>query len=184
MKLKIRLLFLISILIILCSALVNSQYYQDYTDSSTSDSYYSSDYANETKIPDWYEVSDEEVEFCRNYGGVKDSNSVYQTAEGGLPQPVSQLTLSVQGTYTTEYDKRLYEFAWYVQPLSEDTTYSIDLVKDNGETEEFTRGNAPATTGDAQYDTRETDAIYTDIEIVLEDGSIGLKVPIVEKSPY
>lgn len=184
MKAKKGIFFLFLVLLILCSAVVDSQYYQDYTDSSTSDSYYSSDTANQTKIPDWYEVSNEEVEFCRSFGGVEESSDLYQTAEGGFPQPVSKLTLSVQGEYTTEFDKRLYEFAWYVQPLSEDTTYSIVLVKDNGDTEEFTRGNAIATTGDAQYDTRETDAIYTDIEIVMEDGSIGLKVPIVEKSQY
>ena len=184
MNAKIGIVFLIFILLVLCSAVAYSQYYQDYADGSTSDSYYSSDYANETKIPDWYEVSDEEVEFCRNFGGVETSSDVYQSSEVGLPNPVSKLTLSVQGVYTTEYDKRLYEIGWYVQPLSEDIVYTIYLVAENGDTEEFMTGYSQATTGDAGYDTLETDALYTSVEIVLEDGSVGLKVPIVEKSEY
>ncbi len=184
MKQKTGLLFLFVILFILCSTVVNSQYYQDYSDSSTSDSYYSSEYANETTIPDWYEVSDEEVEFCRNYAGTSTATDVYENAESELVAPVSKLTLSVQGEYTTEYDKRLYEIGWYVQPLSEDITYTINLVTEDGSTEEFMTGYSQATTGDAGYDTLETDAIYTDVEIVLEDGSVGLEVPIVEKTPY
>ncbi len=72
-----------------------------------------------------------------------------------------------------------------MQPLSEDIVYTIYLVAENGDTEEIMTGNSEAAIGDAGYETLETDAIYTDVEIVLvQDGSVGLKVPIVEKSEY
>lgn len=184
MKAKKGSLFLFSLFFILCSSIVYSQYYQDYTDGSSSDSYYSSEYGNETRIPDWYEVSDEEVEFCSAFAGSETAADVYESAESELVKPVSKLTLALQAESTVLYDKTLYEIAWYVQPLDEDITYTIYLVEEDGEQEELIKGSAPAATGDAGYETVETETVYVSAQIVLEDGSLGLQVPIVEKSQY
>ncbi len=182
MKSKSAIFFLFVTFFLLLASIAYSQYYQDYLDDDTSDSSYSSEYANETRIPDWYEVSDEEVEFCQTFAGTSTAEDVYESAESELVAPVSKLTLALQGEYTTLSDKRIYEIAWYVQPLSEDISYTIYLVDEQGDTEEVTTGYSQATTGDAGYEAIETDAIYSSAEIVLvEDGTVALKVPFVEK---
>lgn len=179
-----RTFFLILIgLLILFSTIAYAQYYQDYTDESISDSYYTGD---EVRIPDWYDVSDEELQFCQSYAGTATTDDYYGTFEAAAieAQPVSKLTLTVQGEYTAEYDKRLYEFGWYVHPLIEDTTYTIRLVDEDGDTEDLHTYPATALDGDAGYETMESDVIYTDVQIIMEDGSVGLSVPIVEKIVY
>lgn len=183
MKSKSTVFFLFITLILLFSSIAYAQYYQDYTDEDISDSYYTGD---EVRIPDWYDVSDEELTFCQSYAGTATTEDYYGTFEaaGIAEQPVSKLTLTVQGEYTTEYDKLLYEFGWYVHPLVEDTTYTIRLVDEDEDTEDLYTGSATALDGDAGYETVESDIIYTDVQIIMEDGSVGLSVPIVEKIVY
>src|SRR3989338_2834592 len=178
MKAKALLIFM-SLLLILFSSIAYSQYYQDYSDEDTSDSYYVGD---ELIIPDWYEVSEEEVTFCQNYAGQETGFEGYETADGGSTQSVSKLTLSLQGESTAQYETTLYEIAWYVHPLSDDIVYTIYLVDEEGDDEEFYTGSATAIDGSAGYETLDSDVVYTEVRIVMEDGSEALRVAIVEKS--
>lgn len=179
MKSKSAVFFLFITLFLLLMSIAYSQYYQDYIDESISDSPYVGD---EVRIPDWYDVSDEEVTFCQTYAGTATTDDIYSTyGVAGVAPGVSKLTLTAQGEYTTEYDKRLYEFGWYVQPLVEDTTYTIQLVDEDGDSEELYTGSATALDGDAGYETVESEIIYESLQIIMEDGSLGLEVPIVEK---
>ncbi len=179
MKTKIA---LFCIVLILLSGVVYSQYYLDYESDGSGSSYYN-DYSGENStIADWYVVSDAEIEFCKNYGGTIEGQDVYGSA--GYTQPVSTLTLTLQGQYTTQYDTTLYEIAWYVHPLAEDITYTVYLVTEDGDTEEVYTGYATALDGDAGYETEESTEIYTHLKIVMEDGTTALTVPIVEKNTY
>lgn len=175
-------IILFIILFFILSDNASSQYYkeyeQDYLDGDTSDSYYVGD---EAKIIDWYEVSDEEIEFCQGYAGTEEAESYYGALAAGFTEPVSKLTLTAQGEYSTLYDKRLYEFGWYVHPAEEDIVYVINLIDEEGDREELFTGYATAIDGDAGYEAIESDSIYEYVEIVLEDGTSALQVPIVEK---
>src|SRR3989338_5722702 len=135
MKAKALLIFM-SLLLILFSSIAYSQYYQNYDDSDTSDSYYVGD---PTEGIDWYEVSEEEVTFCQNYAGQETGITTYTEAGGWTGQPVSELTLSLQGESTAQYETTLYEIAWYVHPLDEDIVYTIYLVDEEGDDEELDR---------------------------------------------
>lgn len=187
MKSKSAAFFLFITLFLLLMSIAYSQYYQDYTDESISDSYYVGD---EVRIPDWYDVSDEELQFCQSYAGTATTDDYYGTFEtaGIAAQPVSKLTLTAQGEYTTEYDKRLYEFGWYVHPAEEDETYAVVLVDIEGNTEELTIGSATALDGDAGYETLESEVEFLSLQIVIvhETGEkeVVLQVPIVEKIIY
>jgi hypothetical protein len=176
---KAKALFIMMTLhLVLFSSIAYSQYYQDYSDSDTSDSYYVGD---EDDPPDWYEVSEEEVIFCQNYAGQKTGFDGYETAEGTSTQSVSKLTMSLQAESTAQYETTLYEVAWYVHPLAEDLAYTIYLVDEEGDDEEFYTGSATALDGSAGYETLDSEIIYVEVKIVLEDGSEALRVPIVEK---
>lgn len=183
-----RTFFLILIgLLILFSTIAYAQYYQDYTDESISDSPYVGD---EVRIPDWYDVSDEELQFCQSYAGTATTEDYYGTFETAriAAQPVSKFTVTAQGEYTTLYDKRLYEFGWYVHPAEEDETYAVVLVDIEGNTEELTISSATALDGDAGYETLESEVEFISLQIVIvhETGEkeVVLQVPIVEKIIY
>ncbi len=180
-SMKAKALFImITLLLVLFSSIAYSQYYQDYTDGDTSDSYYVGD---ELIIPDWYEVSEEEVTFCHNYAGQETGFEGYQTADGVSTQSVSNLTISLQGESTAQYETTLYEVAWYVHPLAENTTYTIYFVDEEGEQEEIITVDATALDGSAGYEALELEEVYTELVIINpEDGSEALRVPIVEKS--
>ncbi len=181
---KAKALFIVAfcLVFVLFSSIVYSQYYLDYTDQDTSDSYY---VGGNVTIPDWYEVSDEEVTFCQNYAGKELGEDFYETAEGGYALPVSKLTIALQGEYTTLYETTLYEIAWYVHPLSEDTTFTIYLVDEDDDMEELTTVFATALDGSAGYEALELEELYTGLVIVnKEDGSEALRVPIIEKTQY
>lgn len=181
MKAKKGFLFLF-LFLILCSG-AYAQYYLDYeSEGGTSDTYYTTD--GELIIPDWYEVSDEEILFCQDIAGTESPDDVYSSAEAANFQPVSKLTITLQGFSTALYDKTLYEMGWYVQPLSESITYTVYLIDEEGNAEEVYTGYATAETGDASYETVESDVVYTHLQIIMEDGSEALKVPIVEKTNY
>jgi hypothetical protein len=177
MKSKIALFCLV---IILLSGIAYSQYYLEYETDGSGSSYYEEYSGNGSVVVEWYDVSDAEIEFCKNYGGEASGEDVYTST--GYTQAVSKLTITLQGQYTTLYDKQLYEIAWYVHPLSEDITYTVYLIEEDGDTEEFYTGYSTALDGDAGYDTEETDVIYTHARIVMEDGTTALEVPIVEKA--
>lgn len=179
MKSKITLFCLAFILV---SGVVYSQYYLDYETDGTGSSYYEEYSGNSSVIAEWYEVSDAEIEFCKNYGGTIEGQDVYGSA--GYTQPVSTLTLTLQGQYTTLYDTTLYEIAWYVHPLAEDITYTIYLVTEEGESEELYTGYSTALDGDAGYETQETNIVYTHAKIIMEDSTTALTVPFVEKTTY
>ena len=169
-------------LFLLFTGVAYAQYYLDYSDESASDTYYTT--GGELIIPDWYEVSEEEILFCQDWAGTETPSDVYNSAEAANFKPVSTLTITLQGFSTPLYDKTLYEIGWYVQPLSESITYTVYLIDEDGDTEEVYTGYATAETGDASYETVETDVVYTHLQILMEDGSEALKVPIVEKTSY
>src|SRR3989338_2228131 len=169
-------------LFLLFTGVAYAQYYLDYGDESASDTYYTT--GGELIIPDWYEVSEEEILFCQNWAGTETPSDVYSSAEAANFQAVSKLTITLQGFSTPLYDKTLYEMGWYVQPLSESITYTVYLIDEEGDAEEIYTGYATAETGDASYETVETDVVYTHLQILMEDGSEALKVPIVEKTSY
>ena len=127
-------------------------------------------------------MSEEEVTFWQNYAGQETGFEGYETADGGSTQSVSKLTLSLQGESTAQYETTLYEIAWYVHPLSDDIVYTIYLVDEEGDDEEFYTGSATAIDGSAGYETLDSDVVYTEVRIVMEDGSEALRVAIVEKS--
>ena len=179
MKSKIILFFA---LLILLSSIVYSQYYLDYESSGSGSSYYDDYSGNGSVIADWYAVSEEEITFCMNYGGTIEGEDAYDDI--GYTQAVSTLTITLQGQYTTLYDKTLYEIAWYVQPLSEDTTYIIYAITEDGDTEEIYAGYSTALDGDAGYETVETDVDYSQLKIVMEDGTTPLTVSFSKKSQY
>lgn len=170
-------------LFLLLTGVVYAQYYLDYSDETASDTYYTT--GDELIIPAWYEVSEEEILFCQDWAGTETPNDVYSSAEAANFQAVSKLTITLQGFSTPLYDKTLYEMGWYVQPLNESITYTVYLIDEDGDTEEVHTGYATAETGDASYETLETDIVYTHLQIInVEDGSEALKVPIVEKTSY
>lgn len=165
----------------LLTGVAYAQYYLDYGEEGASDTYYTT--GSELIIPDWYEVSEEEILFCQSWAGTETPNEVYNSAEAANFQPVSKLTITLQGFSTALYDKTLYEMGWYVQPLTEDITYTVYLIDEEGNAEEVITRTATAQTGDAMYETLETDVVYTHLQIInKEDGSEALKVPIVEKT--
>lgn len=177
---KKHLLAVMILLLTLFSTIATAQYYLDYSDSETANSYYTA--GEEVTIPQWYEVSEEEILFCQQYAGTTTPESIYTTdASAQAFQPVSKLTLSLQGYYTTQYENTLYEIAWYVHPLSEDLTYTIVVTKEDGTTEEFTTLFATVVDGSAGYEAFESTEQYTEISIILEDGSNALTVPFIEK---
>lgn len=178
MKAK-ALFIMISLLLVFFSSIAYSQYYQDYTDGDTSDSYYVGD---PTENISWYNVSEEEVTFCHKYAGQEAGFDGYTTADGLSTQSVSRLTMSLQGESTAQYETTLYEVAWYIHPLEEDTTYTIYFVDEEGEQEEIITVDATALDGSAGYEVLELEEVYTELVIInSEDGTEALRVPIVEK---
>ncbi len=175
---------LFCIILIILSSIAYSQYYHDYESSDTGSSYYD-DYSGEgALVIGWYDVSQEEIEFCKDYGGSLEGYDIYGGSGAGYTQPVSNLTLTLQGQYTTLYDKTLYEIAWYVHPLSEDTSYKVYAVTEDNDNEEIHAGYATALDGEAGYESLETDTVYNTLKIVMEDGTTALSVPFVEKTQY
>ena len=182
MKAKVLQGIIFIFLFLLLTGVAYAQYYLDYGDESASDTYYTT--GGELIIPDWYEVSEEEILFCQNWAGTETPSDIYSSAEAANFQPVSKLTITLQGFSTPLYDTTLYEMGWYVQPLSEDISYTVYLIDEEGETMEVITRPATAQTGDAMYETLETDIIYTHLQIIVEDDYEALKVPIVEKTSY
>lgn len=135
-------------------------------------------------VYEWYAVSEQEINFCSNWGGYQSLMSGQGIVEDSLP-PVGKLTLTVQGLYTELVevdDKRLYEVAWYVHPLTGDVAYVVYLVDTQGRKEEaeYGRGNANALDGDSNYVAFESEKEYTHVLLEIEDGGT-LQVPFVEK---
>ncbi len=178
-------IFIISMLLFVAfSTIIYAQYWREEMESGEGS--YSSYTDEDPRFPDWYEVSDAEREYCANAGASADVNSYYSTSFISREEfPVSTLTMTIQGEKTISPDKTLYEIAWYVHPLAEDITYTIELVDDDGNEEELDTGSATAQSGDADYKAFEVAAgepMYESVQIVLENGSIPLTVPIIEKT--
>jgi len=132
------------------------------------------------RFPDWYDVSDEERNFCSTYSGAYEAQSYYE--DSGLSAeeyPVSKLTMTLQGQRTVQYDNFLYEIAWYVHPLAEDITYTIKLIGDDNE--ELYTGYATALDGEAGYEAFESEVEYESVQLILESGETPLEVEIIEK---
>lgn len=177
--------FLISILLVLAfSNIIYAQYWTESMESGEgSYSYYTDE---DPRFPDWYEVSDAERTFCSTTGPTAEVESYYSVSGISAAEfPVSKLTMTLQGEKTEAPDKTLYEIAWYVHPLAEDITYTIELIDEDGDEEELDTGFATALEGDADYKAFEVEVgepVYESVQIVLEDGSIPLTVSIVEKT--
>jgi hypothetical protein len=159
-------------------------YYERAQDGSGSGSY--SYYTDEDpRFPDWYDVSQEELDYCARYGGTLEDQSDYQTyIEGGDEVPVSQLTLTVQAFKTELVDESvyLYEVAWYVHPIKEDTNYVVYLIDEDDAKDEMYAGFAQAIPGDAHYTAFESETVYEYAYVTLEGQSTTLKVPFMTKS--
>lgn len=133
-------------------------------------------------IGDWYHVTDEEVQFCQQWGGYQGILSDSNIIEENLPA-VGKLTMTVQGLVSTiSTDNYLYEIAWYVHPVEGDVAYVVYLVHDSGQKEELDggRGFADALDGDSNYAAFESNKKYTAIRLEVESGGT-LQVSIVEK---
>ena len=74
MKSKIALFCLV---IILLSGIAYSQYYLEYETDGSGSSYYEEYSGNGSVVVEWYDVSDVEIEFCKNYGGEASGEDVY-----------------------------------------------------------------------------------------------------------
>ncbi len=182
MKAKALYSSMLLFLFLLLTGVAYAQYYVNYDEEGASDTYYTT--GGELIILDWYEVSEEEILFCQDIAGTETPSDVYSSAEAANFQPVSRLTITLQGFSTPLYDKTLYEMGWYVQPLNESITYTVYLIDEDGDAEEVITRPATAETGDAMYEVLESDVVYTHLQIIMEDGSEALKVPIVEKTSY
>lgn len=171
------------LLFIVFSTIIHAQYWTEEMESGEGS--YSSYTDEDPRFPDWYEVSDAELTFCSTTGPTAEVQSYYsEVGVSAAEYPVSKLTMTLQGEKTTAPDKTLYEIAWYVHPLAEDITYTIELVDEEGNEEELDTGFATALAGDADYKAFEEEAgepVYVSVQLVLENGSIPLSVPIVEK---
>lgn len=183
MNKRFLLFSIVIILFIAFAPIIPAQYWTEEMESGEgSDSSYTDE---DPRFPDWYEVSDAELTFCSTTGPTAEVQSYYSTSGlSAAEYPVSKLTMTLQGEKTTAPDKTLYEIAWYVHPLAEDITYTIELVDEEGNEEELDTGFAIALEGDADYKAFEVAAgepVYTSVQIVLEDGSVPLTVPIAEK---
>lgn len=133
-------------------------------------------------IGDWYHVTDEEVQFCQQWGGYQEILSDSNIIEENLPA-VGKLTMTAQGLVSTiSIDNFLYEIAWYVHPVEGDVAYVVYLVHESGQKEELDggRGFADALDGDSNYIAFESDKRYTAVRMEIEAAGT-LQVPIVEK---
>ncbi len=172
------LLFAISV------SVVSAETYYEQAMSGTGDGSYSYYTDDDPRFPDWFEVSDAELQLCSRYGGTLASQTGYQAADDmGLDTEVARLTFTIQAEKTTGEDLTLYEIAWYVHPLSEDKKYTVYLIEKEGHKNEIHVGFAEAIGGDADYQAFESDTDYEYARLVLEGETTSLTVPIVEKNP-
>ncbi len=166
-----KIIIITTIIILLLTAIVYSQYDEDVTDDNPKDT-------DGTEMPSWYEVSEEEIKICENWGGVESIDSSTSGSVEGTDD-VIDLTITLQGKKTVLYNTTLYEAGWYVQPLTGNIAYSIFFVEEDGDKEEIYDGFAEDTSGDANYEGLESDVVYTSVLLETETG-YEMEVPFVE----
>jgi hypothetical protein len=136
------------------------------------------------EIPDWYEVSQWEIEVCSKWGG---SELVQAGATTAKPISLSQLTLTMQaeGIYFDDFNipnssvENLYTVSWYIQPVAGEIEYNIVLVTSDGSTAPLTSGKASYQSAGFGHEALYHPSIFTRARMNFGDNA--LELPIVTK---
>ncbi|MBU1946852.1 MAG: hypothetical protein KKC54_07855 [Nanoarchaeota archaeon] len=132
-----------------------------------------------SKIKDWYEVEDWELDVCSKWGGTEEAQSGATTSSKFY---LSQTTLSLQarkqiyGLDQINETKNLYTASWYLEPM-EEKEYKIELI-----------GASPKTigSGTASYESPANgyyadyhNETYTDIKMTYGDEWINVPIIVI-----
>ncbi len=133
-------------------------------------------------IDNWYDVEDWEVEVCSKWGGLADVQKHAGTITGDTA--LHKLAATIQGEKIRigagDEEKTVYEIAWYIQPVSGQEKFTVEVYGQSGK-KEIEKGTAPATTGTSGYYViDDTSSDYTNAVLKYDTGSID--VPIVERT--
>lgn len=134
------------------------------------------------QIPDWYPVSQHEVDVCSTWGGYK--NGVTGTSSGGdiaLSDLTFTITASKETAVVEKVSIQLYRASWYIEPISqEEQLFKVELV---GPTETYlvngpdiTNYERPQVGFHANY----LDGNFTKIRLTLDDLVVENEVVIIE----
>ena len=131
-------------------------------------------------IDGWAAVSDNEIDFCKKYGGSVEAG-VNAGATSSIPIALSQLTMTIQADKerfeiegVVDY---LYQVSWYIEPVAGQQDFEIVLIGEGEDDLEIERDvafpDAPGINFYAEYLTEN----FTHAKIV--SGNDFLQVPII-----
>ncbi|MBI2139432.1 hypothetical protein HYU14_00795 [Candidatus Woesearchaeota archaeon] len=130
----------------------------------------------------WYQVSPQEIDFCKRYGGSEDAG-INQDSRSSIPIALSQITLTLQAkrTSTLANGQRndLYEVSYYIEPVSGEVDFEVQLLG------EFTppldipngRGRAKSTEPGMGFYANYHTEVYSSAKIKF--GNDFIEVPVI-----
>lgn len=142
----------------------------------------------------WYTVEDWEVGICLKHGGLNDPEfTEFGTMAGSNASLQHNMILTIQAERDditpsfdeqdmTDQTKKVYEVAWFVQPLEgEDVTYDVALVTATGSKYAVDSGSANFYNPGRGYYAIESEIDYAKATLAYstQSGSETIEVPII-----